>query len=237
MTEKPKVIILCGGMGTRLREETEVKPKPLVDIGGKPILWHIMKLYAHREFKNFVLCLGYKGEMIRDYFKDNKFEDGNIEFADTGEKTNTGGRIKRAEHFITEENFLMTYGDGLSTVDVHLLYSFHLKHGKIATVSCVHPYSKYGEVLLSKADAITQFVEKPILKDYINGGFHVYKREFFDYLGENDVLEHKPFTKLVNEGQMMGFRHEGFWHAMDTWRDKQDLNSLWSSEKPPWKIW
>ena len=237
MAEKPKVVILCGGLGTRLKEETEVRPKPLVEVGRKPILWHIMKLYAHWDFTDFVLCLGYKGRMIRDYFEKNNEENWKIEFADTGEETNTGGRIKRIESHIREENFLATYGDGLSTVDVRALYDFHLKHNKTATIACVHPYSKYGEVMLSKDGAVKRFVEKPVLKDYINGGFHVYKREFFDYLGENDVLEHTPFAKLVKEGQMMGFRHEGFWYSMDTWRDKQELNAMWEGGKPPWKLW
>jgi len=237
MEEKPKVVILCGGMGTRLREETEARPKPLVEVGGKPILWHIMKLYAHAGFTDFVLCLGYKGDMIRDYFKSNNHENWGVEFADTGEKTNTGGRIKRAERFIQGDNFMATYGDGLSTVDLRALYTYHVKHGKTGTITCVHPYSKYGEVALAQDGHVQNFIEKPVLKDYINGGFHVYKRKFLDYLGEDDVLEHKPFARLVEQGQMMGFRHEGFWHSMDTWRDKEDLNAMWSSGKPQWKVW
>ncbi|RLG20150.1 glucose-1-phosphate cytidylyltransferase [Candidatus Micrarchaeota archaeon] len=237
MVQQPKVVILCGGMGTRLREETEVRPKPLVEIGQKPILWHIMKLYAHHKFTNFVLCLGYKGNMIMDYFKKNNDEGWIIEYADTGEKTNTGERIKRIEKYIDEENFLATYGDGVSTVDLRALYEFHLKHNKIATITCVHPYSKYGQVEISTDASVKQFIEKPVLRDYINGGFHVYKREFFDYLGENDVLEHAPFSKLVEKSEMMAFKHEGFWHSMDTWRDKQELNAMWKSGKAPWKVW
>ncbi|VVC03147.1 Bifunctional protein GlmU [Candidatus Burarchaeum australiense] len=237
MEAKPKVVILCGGMGTRLREETEAKPKPLVEVGGHPILWHIMKLYAHAGFTDFVLCLGYKGQLIREHFEENNREGWNIIFADTGEKTNTGGRIKRAEKFIDCENFMATYGDGLSTVDLNALYDYHLRHGKVATITCVHPYSKYGEVALAKDGAVQNFVEKPVLKDYINGGFHVYKRGFLAYLGEDDVLEHKPFARLVQEKQMMGFRHEGFWHSMDTWRDKEDLNAMWNCGTPAWKIW
>jgi len=237
MEEKPKVVILCGGFGTRLREETEAKPKPLVEIGGRPILWHIMKIYAHHGFNEFVLCLGYRGEMIREYFEKNNSENWDMIFADTGLETNTGGRIKRIEKYIETENFLATYGDGVSSVDLRALFSFHLGHRRIATITCVHPYSKYGEVSLNAEGLVTQFVEKPVLKDYINGGFHAYKREFFDYLGENDVLEHEPFAKLVRERQMMGFMHDGFWHAMDTWRDREDLNALWAKGNAPWKVW
>ena len=235
--EKPQVVILCGGLGTRMHEETESRPKPLVEVGGKPILWHIMKIYAHYGFTDFVLCLGYKGAAIREYFEGNNHEKFNIAFADTGENTNTGGRIKRIEKHISTENFLSTYGDGVSDVDVRALYDFHLQHGKAATISCVHPYSKYGEMEIGKDGTIARFVEKPILKDYINGGFHAYRREFFSYLGENDVLEHAPFAKLVSNKQMMGFRHEGFWHAMDTWRDKEDLNAIWAKGNAPWKVW
>jgi len=235
--EKPPVLILCGGLGTRMREETEARPKPLVEVGGKPILWHIMKIYAHHGFNDFVLCLGYKGKLIRDYFEANTSEKFNIVYAETGENTNTGGRIKRAEKHVSAENFLATYGDGVSDVDLRALYSYHLKHGKTSTITCVHPYSKYGEVEIEGDGTIERFVEKPILKDYINGGFHAYRREFFDYLGENDVLEHSPFAKLVEKKQMMGFRHEGFWHAMDTWRDKEDLNAIWARGSAPWKVW
>ena len=237
MAGKPKVVILCGGMGMRLREETEFVPKPLVPIGGRPILWHIMKLYAHRGFTSFVLCLGYKGEMIRDYFTRNNSEGWNIVMADTGEKTNTGGRIKRIEKHIAEDEFMATYGDGVSDIDISALLAFHRKHGKICTMTGVHPWSKYGRVAANEDGLVTSFVEKPILKDRINGGFFVFKRNFFDYLGPNDVLEHTPFTRLVEERQMMLYKHDGFWHCLDTFKDKMELEDMWKGGKPGWKVW
>jgi glucose-1-phosphate cytidylyltransferase len=236
MAWKPKVVILCGGLGTRLREETELRPKPLVEVGGKPILWHILKLYAARGFNDFVLCLGYKGEMIRDYFQENNPEKFNITFVDTGEKTNSGGRIKRAQKFVDGDYFLATYGDGVSDLDMNDTIKFHLAHGKVATLTGVHPWSKYGKVVTDKTGIITQFVEKPILEDRINGGFFVFSRKFFEYLGDNDVLEAEPFAKLVKAKQIMLYAYDGFWHCLDTYKDKLDLEKMWQ-DGPKWKVW
>lgn len=236
MAWKPKVVILCGGLGTRLREETEVKPKPLVEVGGKPILWHIMKLYAARGFTDFILCLGYKGDMIREYFSKHNGEKWNIQFTDTGENTNSGGRIKRVQKLVDGDYFLATYGDGVSDLDMNDSIKFHLAHGKIATMTGVHPWSKYGKVVTDKSGLVTHFVEKPILEDRINGGFFVFSRKFFDYLGDNDVLEAEPFAKLVKEKQIMLYAYDGFWHCLDTYKDKLDLETMWQAG-PKWRIW
>ena len=258
--EKYKVVILCGGMGTRLREETEFKPKPLVHIGNMPILWHIMKHYSHYGYKDFVLCLGYKGEMIKEDFLNyewmsndftlnlgegkeklvnhtNTVEDWNITFAGTGDNTDTGGRIKRIEKYITEDNFLVTYGDGVSDVDINQLVAFHKQKNKIGVITGVHPWSKYGTVHRDENDIINKFKEKPILKDLINGGFFVFKKQIFDYLDDNCILEKEPFEKLAEERQLALFKHDGFWHCMDTYKDALDLNKIWESRKAPWRIW
>ena len=255
-----KVVILCGGMGTRLREETEFKPKPLVHIGKYPILWHIMKHYSNYGYNDFVLCLGYKGDMIKEYFlnyewrindftlslgKEKKIpinhtnteENWNITFVDTGDNTQTGGRIKKIQKYITEENFLATYGDGVSNIDIDKLVSFHLKKGKVGTITGVHPWSKYGTVHTNKDEIVSRFKEKPILKDVINGGFFVFKKKIFNYLHEDSLLEKEPFEKLANERQLALFNHHGFWHCMDTYKDFQDLNNIWENGKPLWKIW
>ena len=258
--EKPKVVILCGGMGTRLKEETEFRPKPLVHIGNLPILWHIMKHYSHYGYKDFVLCLGYKGDMIKEYFLNyermsNDFtinlgkdkgilvnhtkisEDWNITFAQTGDYTNTGGRIKKIEKYITEDRFLATYGDGVSDVDINNLVEFHQQKNKIGNITGVHPWSKYGTVHSDENNIITKFKEKPILKDVINGGYFVFKKQVFDYLDEDCMLENEPFERLAKEKQLTLFKHDGFWHCMDTYKDFQDLNKVWNSGKVPWKIW
>lgn len=259
-TEKiPKVVILCGGIGTRLKEETEYKPKPLVEIGGLPILYHIMKIYSHYCFKDFILCLGYKGNMIRDYLlkheyytKDftfnlknknieihNKEEENDlsITFVDTGSETNTGGRIKRIEKYINTENFLATYGDGVADINIKNLYQYHLNHGRIATLTGLRPTSKYGIVEINNKDIITTFKEKPQMKEWISGGFFVFNRKIFDYLDENCVLEREPFQRLAQEGQFGVFRHNGFWGCMDTYKDAMWLNELWVNNEAKWKIW
>jgi glucose-1-phosphate cytidylyltransferase len=258
MNEYP-VVILCGGIGTRLREETEFMPKPLVKVGNRPILWHIMKHYSHFGFNNFILCLGYKGDAIKEYFLNydsmmndftlnlkgkketlenhtNTTENWNITFADTGFKTLTGGRIKRIEKYIKEDNFLMTYGDGVSDVDITSLIKFHKSKGKIATLTGVHPGSKYGTVHTDKNNIVVKFEEKPILKDLINGGYFVFKKEIFDYIDEDCMLEKGPFENLAAKRQIALFKHDGFWHCMDTYKDFQDLNAIWKT-KAPWKIW
>jgi len=253
------VVILCGGRGTRLREQTEFMPKPLVKIGNKPILWHIMKHYSHYGFNNFILCLGYRGDSIKEYFLNydsmlndftlnlkgkkeklynhtNTTEDWNITFADTGFNTLTGGRIKRIEKYIKADNFLATYGDGVSNVDIKKLIEFHKTKGKVATLTGAHPWSKYGTVHADENGIVTEFKEKPILKDIINGGYFVFKKEIFDYIKDDIMLENEPFDKLAEKREMALFKHDGFWHCMDTYKDFQDLNDIWKAEAP-WKIW
>ena len=259
MERKQKVVILCGGIGTRLREETEFRPKPLVRIGGLPILHHIMGIYSHYGYNDFVLCLGYKGDLIKEYFLNYKCMNNdfvlnlntgekkilsgvsepynwNITFADTGEKTNTGGRIKRIEKYINSDYFLVTYGDGVSDVNINDLVSFHHKHGRIGTITGLHPQSKYGTVKVDKHNTITQFQEKPILTNLINGGFFVFNTDFFDYLDEDCVLEKKPFEVLTRERQIALYKHEGFWHCIDTFKDALALNRMWASGNAPWKV-
>lgn len=242
MSKDIKVAILCGGEGTRLREETENKPKPMVMVGGKPILWHIMKIYSIRGYNDFVLCLGYKGDVIKEYFKVHRDEidkDWDIVFADTGLKAQTGTRIKRAEKHINEDDFMATYGDAVADLDVTKVHEYHGKQGTVATLTAVHPHSKWGLVKSGKDGLIQEFVEKPYLYDYVNGGFFAFKKRMFDYLEDKDdcVLEAKPFSKLVEEKQFSMYKHEGFWHSMDTYKDYLELNKIWDSGKPPWKRW
>lgn len=256
-----KVVILCGGMGTRLREETEFRPKPLVEIGGKPILWHIMKIYSHFGFKQFVLCLGYKGYMIKEYFLNyrmmqsdftlrlntsdqlhfhntNAHEDWSITFAETGAEAMTGARVKRIERYIDDDYFMLTYGDGVTDLDVADLCRFHRESGKIGTVTGVRPKSRYGELAVLDG-RVRQFSEKPRAKEeFISGGFFVFKRNFFNYLQDDDrcVLEGDPLERLTQEGQLMSYLHTGFWQCMDTYRDHLMLNDMWK-QNPPWRIW
>ena len=256
-----KVVILCGGMGTRLREETEFRPKPLVEIGSKPILWHIMKIYSRYGFKEFVLCLGYKGHMIKEYFLNyramqsdftlrvdapdhpqfhnmNSQEDWTITFAETGAEANTGARVKRIEKFIDGDYFMLTYGDGVTDLNISELWRFHREHGKIGTVTGVRPQSRYGE--LSVLDGrVRQFSEKPQAEDgFISAGFFIFKRCFFDYLQDDDrcVLETGPLETLTQQGELMSYLHTGYWHCMDTYRDFIALNDLWK-QGAPWKVW
>lgn len=258
---KPQVVILCGGLGTRMREETEFRPKPLVEIGGKPILWHIMKIYSHFGFKDFILCLGYKGQMIKQYFLNyrlmvNDFtlrlgapedpkvynggstEDWTITFAETGFESMTGARVKRIEPYIRGDQFMLTYGDGVADVDVGKLWDFHSRHGKIATVTGVHSVSRYGELAVEN-NCVTEFSEKPQARQgFISGGFFVFDRKFFEYVRaeEKCVLEGEPLERLAREGQLMSYAHSGFWHSMDTYRDYEALNDLWK-KGAPWKVW
>lgn len=258
----PEVIILCGGRGTRMQEETEIRPKPMVEIGGRPILWHIMKLYAHHGFNRFVLALGYKGDYIKRYFYDYRIlstdftlimhpsesprihelaadSDWEITFVDTGLNTLKGGRIKRLERYITADDFLLTYGDGVSNVDIRRLYEFHCSHGRIGTVTAVRPPSRFGEMVLS-GDRVERFEEKPQLgTGIINGGFFVFKRKFLDYLttDEDCDFEFGPLQTLAREGELMAYIHPGFWQCMDTIRDRDYLNKLWDSGKALWKVW
>ncbi len=254
-----KVVILCGGQGTRMREETEFKPKPLVEIGGRPILWHIMKHYAHFGHRDFVLCLGYKGQMIKEFFLNyeamssdftinlanrrlltihrNVREDWNVTLVDTGNETNTGGRIKRVQSYIEDEDFFCTYGDGVSNIDLDTLYRFHKGHGKVATLTGLHPVSKFGVFQHGADRLVTGFKEKPRMDDLVSGGFFVFNRRIFDYLHENSILEREPLEALAEQRQLAVYVHEGFWQSMDTYKDALTLNELWASGRGDWKVW
>jgi glucose-1-phosphate cytidylyltransferase len=256
-----KVVILCGGLGTRLREETEYRPKPLVDVGGHPILWHIMKGYAHHDVREFVLCLGYRGHMIKEYFlnyeaMNNDFtialgrqhqivyhdahgeQDFKVTLAETGVDTMTGTRLKKAEKYVSDEKFMVTYGDGLADLDVGALLNFHNSHGRAATVTTVRPVSRFGILDLEDSGKVLGFAEKPQLDGWANAGFFVFDRRVFDYLdGEDCVLEREPMERLAREGELMAYRHPGFFYAMDTYREYLFLNELWVGGKAPWKIW
>lgn len=253
------VVILCGGMGTRLREETEFKPKPMVEIGGQPVLWHIMKIYAHYGFRRFILCLGYKGSVIRDYFinyeamsndftihlgrgnkltyqSDHTEQNFEVTLVDTGLHTMTGGRIKRIEQFIDTDSFMVTYGDGLADLNVGALVDFHRAHGKLASLTAIRPPSRYGVLDLADGNCVLRFREK-VQVDWINGGFLVFNRRVFDYLDPDCILEQEPMARLAADGQLMAFRHEGFWIGMDTYREYEMLNKMWDSGNVPWRIW
>jgi glucose-1-phosphate cytidylyltransferase len=253
------VVILCGGMGTRLAEQTEVRPKPLVEIGGRPILWHIMKHYARYGFDEFALALGYKGEQIKRYFLDyytlgrdltvcledgqvqtlnrNEMEHWRVHLVDTGLNTLTGGRLKRLEPLIGRDTFMLTYGDGVGDVDLNALLAFHRSHGGLVTLTAVRPPARFG-ALEFEGERIRHFKEKSTLHEgWINGGFFVVEPEALRYI-EGDVMwEHAPMERLAEEGQLCAYRHEGFWQCMDTLRDLKYLESLWESGNPPWKIW
>lgn len=255
-----KVVILCGGQGTRLREETEFRPKPLVDVGQRPILWHIMKLYSHYNFREFVLCLGYRGNMIKEYFLNyeavtNDFtislgsrhrivyhdahdeQDFQVTLASTGLNTMTGGRIKRARRYVDGDTFMVTYGDGLSNVNIRALVEFHHQHGRLATVTAVQPSSRFG-ILDLDGDRVVTFAEKPKLEGWSSAGFFVFDRRVLDYLdGDDCILEREPLERLATEGELMVYRHEGFFYAMDTYREYQALNELWNRGDAPWKVW
>lgn len=254
-----KVVILAGGLGTRLAEETEVKPKPMVEIGGYPILWHIMKTYSHYGFKEFFIALGYKGEIIKKFFLDycnlngnmtidfstgqteireRESEDWVLHLVETGQNSMTGGRIKRLENHLRDAPFMVTYGDGVSDIDLRKLFEFHKSHGKLATVTAVHPPARYGELLINE-DFSTEFTEKPQTHEgWINGGFIIFEPQVLDYLNDDSsVMERDALERLADEKQLMAYRHDGFWQCMDTLRDKKFLESLWDSGNPTWKVW
>jgi glucose-1-phosphate cytidylyltransferase len=256
-----KVVILCGGLGTRMREETEFRPKPMVEIGGRPILWHIMKSYAHYGFSDFVLCVGYKGQIIKEWFLNYEAwnsdftltlgEPGSVEFhgghletgwrvtvADTGFETMTGGRVKRVQRYVGDDDvFMVTYGDGLSDVNIGDLLAFHRRHGKLATVTATRPLSRFGVVDVDADQMVRTFREKPVADDWVNSGFFVFGREFFDYLNEESILEREPLEALARDEEIMAYRHDGFWRPMDTYRETLLLNELWASGKAPWAVW
>ena len=256
-----KVVVLCGGQGTRLREETEFRPKPLVPIGDRPILWHIMKGFVHAGLREFVLCLGYRGSMIKEYFLNYEAmnndltvclgqrnsiryhnahdeQDVHVTLVDTGQSSMTGGRVKRIQKYVGREPFLLTYGDGVADIDLEALLAFHKAHGRIATISTVRPPSRFGVVDIVGDGEVACFAEKPQSDNWANAGFMVLNPEIFDYLeGDDCILEREPLERLAAQGQLMAYRHEGFFFAMDTHREFQMLNALWESGKAPWKVW
>ena len=255
-----KTVILCGGRGMRLHEETEFRPKPLAEIGGRPILWHIMKTYAHHGFHDFVLCLGYRGNMIKEYFQNyeamssdftirlgqqhsinynNRHEEQDfvVTLSDTGLETMTGGRIKRVQRYIEGDTFMATYGDGVADIDIRALLKCHSQHGRLATVTAVRPMSRFGVLELDGDSGVTSFAEKPQVEQWVSAGFFVFNQRVFDYLDDNCVLEREPLERLASEGQLMAYKHPGFFHAMDTYRDYVFLNQLWDSGQALWKVW
>ncbi|MDW8344335.1 MAG: glucose-1-phosphate cytidylyltransferase [Verrucomicrobiae bacterium] len=254
-----KVVILCGGLGTRLAEETEVKPKPMVEIGGRPILWHILKHYAHYGYREFVLALGYKGESIKRYFlefhhldsdltinlatgqaisHDRERENWTVHLIDTGHATQTGGRIKRLAPLLKGATFMLTYGDGVANINLHRLLEFHRAHGRLATVTAVRPPARFGGLIFN-GDYVVEFTEKPqIGEGWINGGFFVLEPGVLDYIeGDDTVFERSPLERLAHDRQLVAYRHDDFWQCMDTLRDARLLESLWQSGKAPWKLW
>tara|TARA_Y100000385_G_scaffold285203_1_gene344712 strand:+ start:405 stop:1175 length:771 start_codon:yes stop_codon:yes gene_type:complete len=253
-----KAVILCGGFGTRLGEATQLRPKPMVEIGGKPILWHIMKIFEKHNIKDFQLALGYKSHLIKDYFikynslnndftvnlKSGKIkftneinENWNINLIDTGLGTMTGGRLLRLKEILkNEETFMLTYGDGVSNIDLSKLLQFHKSHGKIATVTAVRPPVRFGELIIDNNSKVEEFAEKPQAgKGWINGGFFIFNKEIFNYI-ENDsiMLEREPLEKLSSKGELMAYKHEGYWQCMDTIREKEILENLWNSDNALW---
>lgn len=254
-----KAVILAGGYGTRLAEETITKPKPMIEIGGQPIIWHIMKVYSHYGINDFIICLGYKGYMIKEYFSNyflhrsdvtfdisknemkihnNYCEPWRVTLVDTGKDTMTGGRLKRVKDHLENEDFCFTYGDGVSDVNITELIEFHKKQGNLATLTSVNPPGRFGALDLYD-DKVMNFKEKPQGEDsWINGGFFVLSPSVLDYIeGDNTVWEREPLEKLAETGQLSAYRHTGFWHPMDTLRDKMKLEGLWESGKAPWKVW
>jgi glucose-1-phosphate cytidylyltransferase len=256
-----KAVILAGGLGTRISEETHLKPKPMIEIGGRPILWHIMKIYALHGVNDFIICCGYKGYVIKEYFANyflhmsdvtfdmssnqmevhhKKAEAWRVTLVDTGDDTLTGGRLKRVGSYVCNDDaFCFTYGDGVADVDVTRQIAFHQQHGKLATVTAVQPPGRYG-VLLRKGTIVQGFQEKPPGDGaWINGGFFVCQPEVFDYIrnGDATIWEQEPLQNIAKDGQLMGYRHEGFWSPMDTLKDKQDLNEMWNKGTAKWKIW
>jgi glucose-1-phosphate cytidylyltransferase len=255
-----RAVILAGGLGTRLREETEFRPKPMVEVGGRPIIWHIMKGLAAQDFSDFVICLGYKGDQIKDYFsnydeRSNDItvnvgsrkvathheptgeENWKVTLANTGLTTMTGGRINRVRKYLNNETFLCTYGDGLANVDLQSLLEFHKAHGKIATLTAVRPTTRFGALQMDIDGSVIKFAEKPKADQWVNGGFFIFEPQIFDYLDDECILEREPLENLCNDGQLMAFQHHGFWQPMDTYRESQELNEMWDQGIPPWKTW
>ena len=256
-----KVLLLAGGFGTRLSEETDIRPKPMVEIGGKPILWHIMKIYSKYGFNDFVVLLGYKGYYIKEYFANyflhqsdvtidmsngsmevlnNSSEPWKVTLLDTGLKTMTGGRIKRAKEVIGTGAFMLTYGDGVSDINIEELISFHKSHGKLMTMTSALPDGRFGALNIDSNSQVLEFNEKPKGDgNWINAGYFVCENKVFDYIldGDKTVFEQKPLQELAKDGEIFTYKHDGFWMPMDSLKDKNDLNKLWDQEKAPWKVW
>lgn len=255
-----KAVLLAGGLGTRMREETEFRPKPMVEVGGRPVLWHIMKVLGQQGITDFVICAGYKSEYIKNYFYNygasnldftvrlgdqstTVFHGSHDEFdwtvtvADTGEATSTGGRIKLIEKYVAGESFLATYGDGIADIDLSALTAFHKSHGKTATMTVTQPTSRFGVVEIEDSGLVKQFREKPKVNDWINMGYFVFEPGIFSYLDLESVLEEEPLRKLASEGEIGAHKHSGFWQPMDTYRESLLLNNMWDTGQAPWKIW
>ncbi len=256
-----KVVILAGGLGTRISEESHLRPKPMIEIGHKPILWHIMKIYSHFGFNEFVVCLGYKGYVIKEYFSNyfmhesdvtfdftkgnqmtvhhHKAEPWKVTLVETGPETQTGGRVKRVGPYLNGEAFLLTYGDGVGSVDINKLCDFHKAHGRLATVTACQPSGRYGALDLAAADRVTGFREKPKGDDsWINAGFFVMESKVLDYIKDDaTILEREPLEGLARDGQLHAFKHAGFWQPMDTLRDKRQLEEMWAEGRAPWRLW
>ena len=255
-----KAVILAGGLGTRLREETEYRPKPMVEIGGRPILWHIMKTLSTQGINDFVICLGYKGDYIKDFFMNyearthditvklgenegivqhakSSAENWTVTLANTGLTTMTGGRIHNIKKYVQDGRFLCTYGDGVADIDLKALTAFHASHGKTATVTAVRPTNRFGAMQIDENETVTEFAEKPRAEKWVNGGYFIFEPGIFDYLDAECVLEKAPLENLSKKGELKSYKHEGFWQPMDTFRETQDLNELWNNNEAPWKIW
>jgi glucose-1-phosphate cytidylyltransferase len=256
-----KVVILAGGFGTRISEESHLRPKPMIEIGEKPILWHIMKIYSYYGFNDFIICLGYKGYFIKEYFANYFLHESDITFdfrnsnekfihnhaaepwkvtlVNTGRETMTGGRVKRVQPYVGNEPFMLTYGDGVSNVNIKELVAFHKAHGKLSTVTAIQPVGRFGALDITGTNQVRGFEEKPKGDNaWINAGFFVLQPEVFNYLaGEKTVFEKEPLENLAKDGQLHAFKHTGFWQPMDTLRDKTSLEELWDSGKAPWKVW
>ena len=255
-----KAVLLAGGLGTRMREETEFRPKPMVDVGGRPVLWHIMKVLGEQSIEEFVICTGYKSEYIKNYFVnygsvnqdftvhlgdhrgityhgDHEEADWKVTVADTGALTMTGGRIKRIQKYVGDERFLCTYGDGIADIDLKALVEYHESHGKLATMTTVQPLSRFGVLDLADDGSVRQFKEKPQVEGWINIGYFIFEPGVFDYLDNDSVLEEEPLHRLAEDGQIAAYPHHGFWQPMDTYRETLLLNELWESDKAPWKTW
>ena len=253
-----KVVILCGGEGTRMREQTEKIPKPLIEIGGRPILWHIMKMYSSYGFNDFILCLGYKGGLIKKYFVEHEWRISNftlntkkseinyhnrvtdewkITFVDTGIGTTKGERIKKIKDYIEDDDFFVAYGDDVSDVNIKDVLKFHKKHGKVVTLTTINPHTNFGLLKLNEKGDVVGFKEKPRLEQWINAGFFVFNRKVFDYLKDGWELEDEVFRELAKKRQLKAYQHDGFWACMNTFKDMVELNSMWDTGTAPWKVW